>query len=276
MWKREVFRSLAGIGLIVSLSPLAAQEATVSGKLIANGAAIELPYVYAYAKAEGFYDPGDPTWLIMFSGGPIEVRELESIFTDFPYVRIGITRTSEFDDEPKLQAYSQDIKKTADGANVSGGTYPEVTLTTAGPDRLAGRVVLTEGKLFDDTFQYDFTFDVPLSDPNGPIGEMLPADGGEPGKAYLAWVEAVHSGSLEALKKIVPPEMAEMLDADDAGEQLEFLRTMTPTDVKLLSGSSDGSTAILDVEGVLEGEKVSLEITMSKMGEHWVATNQKM
>ncbi|MEE8524253.1 MAG: hypothetical protein V3T72_10005, partial [Thermoanaerobaculia bacterium] len=75
---------------------------------------------------------------------------------------------------------------------------------------------------------------------------------------------------------IVPPEMAEMLDADDAEEQLEFLQMMTPTEVELLNGSSDGSTAILDVEGVLEGEKIGMEITMTKMGKFWVATNQKM
>ncbi|MEE8525085.1 MAG: hypothetical protein V3T72_14205, partial [Thermoanaerobaculia bacterium] len=107
MWKLKVFRStakfliVAGIVLTASSSPLAGQEASVSGKLIVNGEPIQLPYVYAYAEEEGFYDPGDPTWMIVFAAEPIEVRELESIFVDFPYLRIGMTRTAEFDDEPR-------------------------------------------------------------------------------------------------------------------------------------------------------------------------------
>lgn len=51
---------------------------------------------------------------------------------------------------------------------------------------------------------------------------------------------------------------------------------MTPKGVEILNGSSDGSTAILNVEGAIEGEKVPIEITMTKMGDFWVATNQKM
>lgn len=50
------------------------------------------------------------------------------------------------------------------------------------------------------------------------------------------------------------------------------MKSMTPTDLKILSGSSDGKTAILEVEGKMDGEKLRGEITLVKEGEHWMAT----
>ena len=124
-----------------------------------------------------------------------------------------------------------------------------------------------------------FSFSAPISDPDAPIGDLLPAGGGEPGEAYLKWVESIHSGDIEKLKSIVPVEMAAQFDqvsAEEAREEVEFMKLMTPTDVSILSGSSDGETAILKIEGTLEGETVPAEVTMSKMGGFWIPTNTSM
>ena len=253
-----------------------AEEASVTGTLKANGGTVELPHVYVYAEEKGFYDEKDPTWKIIFAAQPIEERDLDGFFMDFPYVRIGITHTAEFDEQPTIQVYSQDIKLPGKPGNISGTPYPDLQLENSGPEVFAGRVFLAkEAEFFEDTYQYDFTFRAPLSDPKAPIGDPLPADGGEPGRAYIAWVEAGHSGDPQRLKPLVSPEMAEMMDAKDAAEvaeELEFLKLMTPTDLKILSGSSDGETAILEVEGLVEGEKIRGEITLIKEGQHWLAT----
>ena len=125
------------------------------------------------------------------------------------------------------------------------------------------RSTAPESPVLKEPHPYDFTFKAPLSDLNAPIGDPLPPGGGEPGKAYIAWVEAVHSGDPQRLKPLVSPELA---------EELELMKSMTPTDLKILSGSSDGKTAILEVEGKMEGETLRGEITLSKEGEHWMAT----
>lgn len=251
------------------------EEASVTGTLRANGETVELPYVYVYAEEKGFYDEKDPTWKVIFAAQPIEERELESFFVDFPYIRIGITHTAEFDEKATTQVYSQDVKLPDKTGNISGNPYPELELESSGPEIFAGRIYLPKAnEFFDDTYQYDFTFRAPLSDPNAPIGDPLPAGGGEPGQAYIAWVDAVNSGDPERLKPLVSPEMAKMLDTQDpaeVAEELELMKLMNPTDLKILSGSSDGATAILKVEGRMEGEKVRGEITLVKEGEIWLA-----
>ena len=253
-----------------------AEEASVTGTLTANGQTVELPHVYIYAEEKGFYDEKDPTWKIVFAAQPIEERELDSFFVDFPYVKIGITHTAEFDEKAGIRAYSQDVKLPGKAGNISGNPYPELKLESSGPEVFSGRIYLPKAnKFFDDTYQYDFTFKAPLSDLNAPIGDPLPPGGGEPGKAYIAWVEAVHSGDPEQLKALVSPEMAEMLDTQDpadVAEELKLMKSMTPTDVKILSGSSDGKTAIIEVEGKMEGEALRGEITLVKEGELWMAT----
>lgn len=265
-------------GLVIAVSMSVAARAggdvagTVSGKVVVNGSEVALPYVYAIELGEGFYDPADPAWKLVFVSQPVAERDLDGTLWDVSYLELLITETAEFDDEPTLQVYGQNLSMPELGSdNVSGGTYPELELETAGPQRLAGRVYHTETqKVFDDSISYDLSFDVPLSDPNAPIGELLPEGGGEPGAAYLAWVEAVHSGDLDRLRAIVPPEMAEQLADPAAAEQIEFLRLMTPTDVTILGGSSDGQTALLQVEGTMDGERVTGEIELQKMGDLWL------
>lgn len=264
----------AALAILVWAPALADDEQSASGTLIANGETIELPFVYAWALDEGFYEPTDPAWKLLFVEHAIEERELDESIWDAAYVELGITESAEFGDGPELQVYSQSLKLSADsGGNISGGTYPEIELTSTGPERFTGRIFHAEQQeFFDDTFQYDFTFDVPFSNPNAPLGEPLGKGGGDPGKAYMAWVEALHSGDVERLKALVPAEMGAQLEDEDAAEMIEFMALMTPTDLEVLGGSSDGQTAILEVEGKMDGERLQGEVTLEKMGDFWMAT----
>ncbi len=267
--------------LVVALSaPWSAwaQESTVDGSFTANGEAIELPYVYVYAKEEGFYDESDPAWEIIFASQEIEESEVDEFFHDFPYVKISITLTDEFGEGERLEVYSQNIKLSADGGNLSGGTYPEMEWESSGPELFAGRIYHSETQeFFDDTYHYDFTFSAGLSDANAasaPVGDPLPEGGGEPGQAYLAWNEAIRAMDVERLKTLVPPEMAEMLAAPEAKEDLEFMREMAPETLTITGGSSDGTTAILQVIGVFGGEPAEGEIELLKQDGFWMPVRE--
>ena len=281
-WLAAVRRTVIAVVLLTMAAPLAAADpAEVSGVLTANGVQVELPYVYVWAEKEGFYDPADPSWKILFVEREVEQRELGAPIWDAAWVELRITETAEFGDQPELQVYAQSIRLSADaGGNLSGGDYPEIELEGLGTERISGRVFHNEPQeFFDDTYHYDLTFSAALSDPNASIGEPLPAGGGDPGQAYLKWVEAVHTGTLDALRSIVPPDMAEQLDsvsATEAREQMAFLQAMTPTDVTVLGGSTDGEIALLEIAGMMEGETVTGEITMTRMGAFWVPTESSM
>ena len=280
--------SVNHVGLVVCLIlcfaavPVSATaDATVNGSLLANGKAVELPYVYVWAEKEGFYAPSDPTWNILFVEHELQPRELGKTIWDTAWIHIGITETAEFTEQEEIQVYSQSIKFSADSAgNVSGGEYPQLEISGFGSDRVTGRIWHTElQEFFDDSYQFDLSFSAPVSDPDAPIGDVLPAGGGEPGQAYLTWVETVHSGDIEKLKRIVPPELATQLDTvspEEASEEIEFMKSMTPTGVAIISGSSDQETALLQIEGLMEGEKIAAEVTMTRMGEIWLPTNFSM
>lgn len=269
---------LALAALMASPAVAGEETASVEGIFTANDEKVELPYVYAYAEKKGFYDEADPTWSLLFVEQPVEERDLDDHIWDAAYIRLGITKTSEFGDKPEIQVLSQDIRFSSDqGGNVSGGTYPEVTITMAGPGRFSGRVHHAETQeFFDDTFTFDFTFDVPLSEPFAPIGDPLPAGGGEPGAAFVAWCDAIHAGNFDQIKALMSAEQAAMLEGEEGQEMfkedLEFIQMMTPTGVEVLGGSSDGETAILQVNGSMDGENAHGEITMILMDGRWIST----
>lgn len=266
---------LLAVAVVAPVSSAAAEEeATLEGELVANGETIALPYVYVYAESEGFYDESDPTWEVVFAAEPIPERDVDDPFFPFPYVKVGVTISDAHGEEPELQVYSQNVKLSSDGGNLSGGTYPEIEAESTGPGRFVARIYHPEPtEFFDDTFQYDFTFSAPFSDPNAPIGDPLPADGGEPGQAYLTWVDALQELDLERLKTLVPADMAAMLDTPEAMEEVEFMRDLTPTDVKILGGSTDGETALLDVRGMMDGAAVAGDVTLVRQGDFWIPTD---
>ncbi len=98
-------------------------------------------------------------------------------------------------------------------------------------------------------------------------GTKLPADGGEPGKDYMAYVKAVHKKDGATIRKMaeVPPGTS---DKDFKG-QMEMAAAMTPTDQKIMSGTINKDTAVLKVTGKLEGKKQYGTISMQKKGGVW-------
>ncbi len=269
--------------ILLTASTSAVAETTVKGVLIANGKTIELPYVYVWKEKEGFYDASDPAWSFIFVERPLKPQEIGVHVSDTAWVHVGITETQKSTQQRKITAYTQSLKFSAGaGGNISGGAYPEVEIKGLHTDHVSGRIWhANPQKVFEDSFQFDLAFSAPISDPNAPtvVGTPLPAGGGEPGQAYLKWTEIVHTGDIELLKSIMPSEMADQfgsITAEEAQQEVKFMQEMTPTDNIILSGSSDGEVAILQTEGMMEGEKISVEVTMTKMSGFWIPTNMSM
>ena len=86
-------------------------------------------------------------------------------------------------------------------ASFNSSGYGVFKLDAAPAGRIAGRWVLAEpDDFFGETYDFDLNFDVAITPPPG---KPLPADGGEPGKAYRAWTTAIAKGDLPALRALV-------------------------------------------------------------------------
>jgi hypothetical protein len=136
------------------------------------------------------------------------------------------------------------------------------TATRVGGGRIVGKYAYTD----DDAEgpNCELAFDIPLigdvkdaPPPPPPPGQPLPADGGEPGRLYLALNKAMIAGDLAALEKLMPPaqvaEMNAMRDKPEFAAQLELMQAMTPREVRIKGGRIDGDTAWIEFDA-MEGD----------------------
>jgi hypothetical protein len=276
---RLILTICLGILSIANCGVVGAKQARVSlkGTLVANGKTIELPYVYAYAKKEGFYDKSDPAWELIFVQHPLNERDVDNLPMASTYIRLGIIEATEIDDKPQIRVDYQELRLFPDkGESLTPCNYPKIEISSAGPDRLTGRVYFTEmQESFGTTFKYDYTFDVLLYDLGASIGELLPVGGGAPGEAYLAWVTAIRTGDKQKIKSLLPAEQGVMVDAPAFTKDLKFIQKITPANVKIVRGSNNGETAVLEVAGTVAGEEMMGKITMKNLGGKWINTRAR-
>ncbi len=83
----------------------------------------------------------------------------------------------------------------------------------------------------------------------------LPADGGDPGKAYMAYTKAFASGDIAALKKMVSADRAKQLDDPQMKQMLPMMQALQPKDIKITGGTMTSKDATLNAEGKAEGAK---------------------
>lgn len=90
--------------------------------------------------------------------------------------------------------------------------------------------------------------------PDAKTGKKLPPDGGEAGKAYLAYIKAVNNKDIAAFRKL--HKSTEGMSDADLKERLNyFINYLCPKDAKVTGGYSAGNRVALHVEGTLEKVK---------------------
>lgn len=133
--------------------------------------------------------------------------------------------------------------------------------------RLAGTVT---GGGKDRSFEV--TLDVPIaSDDHGPV---LPPDGGDPGKAYLAYHAALIKGDLPAIRTLLPPDRLQQWEkAQASGNLPKFLNYLREEhglrSVKVGKGWAKGDRAVLLVAGEGPSGPVAGEVTLLREKGTW-------
>jgi len=148
----------------------------------------------------------------------------------------------------------------------------EFVLETNSPDHVKGSFILAEPEeFFDHTFQFELHFDAERTPP--PPAEALPEGGGEPGAAYLAYIEAIAKADFPRLREILGPEGSWQFPEEDLSackEQLKWLRDGAPVTATIWKGEQREHDAILYVDGVDRDEiRRRGRVLMRRDGEVW-------
>ncbi len=92
-------------------------------------------------------------------------------------------------------------------------------------------------------------------------------------KAYRAALKAVAAGDYDAYRKTLSSATLKQMDEQTKGkspkEVMEFVKMMTPTDVKLTSVKVDGKNATLLADAKMDGQAMKGSIALEEEGGQW-------
>jgi hypothetical protein len=152
----------------------------------------------------------------------------------------------------------------------------DFNLQVSGPEEYLGSMSGTDDLGSD---KYEFSLKFAAAPRVAEPGKPLSADGGEPGKAYMARFELMSSGDWDKISKAMPPEqLAGMRESGFSDEELLGYLTMGLADeVKISGGTLDpaGDRAYLEATRVMEGQTQTGTITMVLEDGKWVQMSER-
>jgi hypothetical protein len=127
---------------------------------------------------------------------------------------------------------------------------------------------------------YDMKFALDIAGPPD-LGAALPPGGGDPAKAYMAYLAALGKGDVDALAKTMTKERsAEVLShrADpDFKMMFAFIQQSALRNPKFTKGYSKGDAATLELSGKDgDGNAATSTATMMKEGGSWRLAKESM
>ena len=263
------------VGVAVTIAATAADAPKVSGSITANGKTTALKYAYAMPKEDPFDKKKKATFLLVTD----QEVPAAALADEFEFMR--------WYDKAKLHGFA--VLINGEKRPVSGNVYDpamkhngfsgvgmqQIELTTMTPTRIAGKISIPKpDEFFGDTYQYSATFDVPVVAVKPPAeeplkGTSLPAGGGDPGKAYMAYSKAFQAGDMAGIRKSVAAERAKEMDSKEFKEMFKMIQAMQPKNIKIGGGAVEGDTATL-LATAKDGKETSTgKITMVREGGAW-------
>jgi hypothetical protein len=224
-----------------------------SGTLYHEGKAIALKDAYAFRMPDPFGD-GKEITRIVFSDRAIDAAALKD--------------AQDRDDALDAQlrgANRVDLNLEADGSvqNVnlhvgdtsgsqSGSGWYTLDLKRNDAKHVEGRFYSNDESDKKDGHYYDLSFALDLPGA-ADLGAALPADGGEPAKAYRAYVAALTKGDVDALAKHMSKARAQELIAHrndpDFKMMFSFIQGQALHDARYVSGNAKGDAATVVFSG---------------------------
>ena len=277
---------LSGALLLVSSAAAAPPEATApgeaSGSFSIDGKSVAVHYAYAMTQPDVF-DAKKTNTAILVSEKPVSDAALADA-KDLEDAGRGMTNWILIKLDEKGSAIREVVRHQSLGdasLQMSGMTHSDFKAGAQSADRIEGAIrTEKEEEFLHHKYRTDVRFSAPLRVaareeplPDARTGKKLPKGGGEPGKAYFAFEDAVRRKDLAAIRKLKPADMPDMPD-NDLRQALEIMAAMSPEKVVVDDGYIAGDTAVLYVSGTQDGRKSYGTIRMKRVGDNWLATNQ--
>ncbi len=266
----KVACSIVG-GLLLTIAAYGMDAGTASGSMTVGGKTAPLKYAVAKKSKDGA--------VVLLSNVPVTVETFDDIGKMMELADSGKLTGVEVTITPDKhiisgQFYSPEFK--LQGNNFSGTGMHELETTIFKPAEIAGKLYTSHESSFHDVkYSYSAKFDARVQAPKPeapPVlkGTKLPPGGGDPGKAYLAFVKSLTSGDMNAVKAAASASRAkQMNDAPEFKEMFPMIQAMEPKKIKITGGAIDGETATLLATGSSDGDPAHGEISMVREGGKW-------
>jgi hypothetical protein len=241
------------------------------GTLTIDGKKIKLTHAAARTKPNSFDEKKTDVFLLL-TNKAVEKEMLtdsQKLFAALDGGLRGIQLTIDADEKP----YHMQLLHPEAPVQLTGSGFWNFDATDYSAKHVTARFFTTETQDFMDKhkYAYDVTFAVPVQaikaadeiTVDASSGTKLPAGGGEPGKAYVAFDKAIRSGNLVELKKQASKDRPlPELSAEETKQMLEMLKLMRPAKMKVTGGYVAGDRATLSVEGIDNDSKAKVTGTI--------------
>src|SRR4030042_3211726 len=94
-------------------------------------------------------------------------------------------------------------------------------------------------------------------------------------KAYMEYRNAMKSGDVETLKKLVAKDKVHELESEQASSMLDIARALYPPDVTVTGTSVEGNAATLTVSSAVEGGSMQGIVHLLKEDGEWKVYEEK-
>ena len=274
-----------------------AKELAASGPKIADGQAVgtlkvdgktvKLTNAIARVKPNAF-DEKKKDVVVLLTAAPVAADMFADDSKLFEAVDKGTVQglIVTIDDEEK--PYHLQLLDPKAPLQMSGSGIFNFDATDYSDKHVTGKFYTTADEDFmgKHKYSYNVTFAAPVqmiaipseTTVDASSGTKLPAGGGDPGKAYMAFDKAARTGNIAELKKAASsskpmPDMS----AEDMKQMVELMKLMRPASVKVTGGFTSGDHATLNVEGVDQDSKAKVKgtIEMAREGSAWKLVAEK-
>lgn len=282
-------RSALLLAALLSASPGSAPAQTLSpgqasGNFSIDGKKVSLHHAYAMIQPDVF-DEKKTNTAILLTEKPLDDAALADL-KDLEDAGRGQTNWLFFKLDDGGSPIKEMVRHDALGdisLLITGMTHSDFQLVARTKDTIEGSIATKkEEKFSDHKFRTNVRFhavlrtakrEEPPPDPKTG-GTKLPPGGGEPGKAYFAYQQAVQKKDVAAIRKLKSADMPDMSDKD-IREALELMAAMSPSKITISEGYVKGDDAVLYVTGLEDGQKRYGTVRMSRVGGEWQPSNEK-